>query len=125
MISNFFIDVFSVFKCRVETWGGALDDTAWPSSINNNAVPGNPYEIEQHFSDNVWTNYNPFGEEGVSNARIIGSGCVVKFKDNSGTTRCTLSSGDYAWPSFANKCGNDVVTQYTVQPEEGRVFSLN
>ena len=109
---------FSVSRCKVETGGGdSLDDTRFQASINNNAVPGLLYQVDQF--------YNGIGKlNAVSSARVIGSGCIVAFKDNTGTTLCTLSSGDYMYQSFVydNGCGNDVVTQYTIQ-SGGIVFS--
>ena len=60
--------------------------------------------------------YNGIGSiNGVSSGRVIGIGCVVDFKDNQGTTVCTLNSGDYSASEFIGSCGNDVVTQYTIQ----------
>ena len=101
---------FSVPTCKVETWGGELDNIGNQASINNNAVSGVTYQVDQF--------YNGIGTiNGVSSARVVGSGCLVAFKDSVGTSLCTLASGDYRFQSFAhdNGCGNDVVTQYTIQ----------
>ena len=84
-----------------------MDDTTWQASINDNAIPGESYPVDQF--------YNGIGTiNGVTSGRIIGNGCNVAFKDSGGATRCVLSSGNYTGVQFINECGNDVVTQYTV-----------
>ena len=94
--------------CRVETWGGQLDVNTNQASINQAAVPGVVYQVNQF--------YNGIGSiDGVSSGRVIGIGCMVDFKDNQGTTLCVLPSGDYKASVFNDSCGNDVVTQYTIQ----------
>ena len=68
--------------------------------------------------------YNGIGTIGdVSSARVIGSGCVVVFKDNAGITLCNLSSGEHNAESFINTCGNGVVTQYSIQ-SAGTIYSI-
>ena len=101
----------------METWGDELDNPVMQASINNNAVPDILYQVDQF--------YNGIGSiSGVSSARIVGSCCIVAFKNNLGSTLCTLRSDDFPFQSFVhdNGCGNDVVTQYTVQVETGTVF---
>jgi len=102
-------------SCWVEAWGGPLDDSTWQASINTKAVPNILYQVDKF--------YNGIGTiNGVSTARVVGTGCAVSFKNNAGTTMCILRSGDYPFDSFVydNGCGNDVVTQYTIEIGEDR-----
>ena len=48
---NFSLMYFSVSRCKVETGGGdSLDDTRFQASINNNAVPGLLYQVDQFYN---------------------------------------------------------------------------
>ena len=91
----------------METWGHHLDDNSVQASINDNAVPGQSYQVIDFYNSIDPT-------DGGSSSRIIGNDCVIQFKDNNGVTRCTLTTGEYAASNFISLCGNDVVTQYTV-----------
>jgi hypothetical protein len=98
-------DILAESGCRVETWGGGLDDAKWQASINENAIAGTTYQVDAF--------YNGIGNiNGVSCLRIIGEGCRVQFKDKSGSPLCTLAPGESCYHN--NGCGNDVITQYNV-----------
>ena len=110
------ISISAPGSCWVETWDGDLDDNTWQASINRNAVPNTLYQIDKF--------YNGIGSiNGVSSARVVGSGCVVSFKNKYGTTMRILRSGAYPFQSFVhdNGCGNDVVTQYTIEIQSGMI----
>ena len=93
--------------CTIETWGSNLNDSNFQASINNNAIPGVLYQVDDFL--------NGIGAiSGVSSAKVSGVECTVAFKDSRGVDRCVLSSGNYAFTSFVPACGNDVVTQYTI-----------
>ena len=94
-------------KCSVSLWGGPLDDRTWQASINQNAQAGKTYK-----TGCCW---NGIGNiDGISSG-TISSGCPnVTMKDTNNRTLCVLGPGAYTEGSFIPKCGNDVVTEYTI-----------
>jgi len=94
-------------SCTVSLWGGHIDDETWQASINRNAQAGKTYKIAC-----CW---NGIGNmEGISSG-TISSGCPnVTMKDINNRTLCVLGPGSYPAGSFQPKCGNDVVTEYTI-----------
>ena len=105
------IKLFLAPTCRVETWGGELDDNNYQASINDNVIPGEIYYVDQY--------YNGIGSiDGVSAVRVVGDGCVISFSCAGCTAGqgCTLSAGDYPFDLFTRgrHCPNDVITQYRV-----------
>ena len=93
-------------SCRVELWGGPLDQTNYQVSLNVDAEYGEIYQVEDF--------WNGKGiRSGVSSARVIG--CAITTMDKNGQRKCFLAPGDYPDQKFITRCGNNVVTQYHVQ----------
>ena len=93
-------------SCRVELWGGPLDQTNYQVSLNVDAEYGEIYQ-----ADDFWNGKGI--RSGVSSARVIG--CAITMFDENGAKKCFLAPGDYQHPKFITRCGNNVVTQYHVQ----------
>ena len=84
-----------------------MNDKKYQVSKNIETIPGQTYDVDKF--------YNEIGGiDDVSSGRIIGSECIVEFKDNNGKTICFLTAGDYTIIDFQKQCGKDVVTQYSV-----------
>lgn len=97
--------------CRVELWGGPLDQKNYEVSLNVGARQGKIYQVADY--------WNGTGiQSGISSARVIG--CSITMFDENGRRKCFLTPGEYQHVRFASLCQNNVVTQYQV----GRDFRL-
>ena len=101
-------------NCRIELWGGSLDDNRWQASINTAAEKNITYHIKS-----FWNGVGSFN--GISSARI--QGCTAELMDSSGQKRCILTPGIYK-SNFPYNCGNDVVTQYRIISGKEGVISV-
>jgi len=94
--------------CRVELWGGPIDDPLYQASINANIEADTTYLVADY--------NNEIGAiDPVSTARISGS-CAIRMMDTDGNEVCVLIAGQYDGPTFDAACGNDVVVSYMMAP---------
>ena len=92
-------------NCRIELWGGPLDQTNYDVSLNVDAKQGKIYQVADY--------WNGTGvQSGISSARVLG--CAITMFGENGKRKCLLTPGEYEHNRFNSLCQTNAVTQYKV-----------